>query len=305
MRRPERLDPDGREVHLWIIRLEASDDNFARSLAWLSPQELARAERFHFPRHRKAFVLGRAALRGLLASYLGTDAAEIAFTYGPQGKPALAPTLKSDARLPSQPFNDDVHQVGRSPGSPSTPTSASRSRLLPEPDQGVQRGRGRPPHGDLHSALRFNASNSGDLAAYAFTPGCEIGVDIEQHRALHEFQNIARRFFSLEEASELLDLPAAEKTEAFFHCWTRKEAYIKAMGGGLSIPLDSFRVTLRPGVAAQMVSLDGSENAAHGWTLHSFDPAPGFAGAIAYPDVPRVLRPVPLVGMDELLDYLA
>ena len=87
-------------------------------------------------------------------------------------------------------------------------------------------------------------------------------------------ENIARRFFSPEETAELLELPSAEKTEAFFHCWTRKEAYIKAMGGGLSIPLDSFRVTLRPGVPARMVSLDGSEDAAHGWTLHSFDPAP-------------------------------
>jgi 4'-phosphopantetheinyl transferase len=305
MRRPERLDPDGREVHLWIIRLEASDDNFARSLAWLSPEESARAERFHFPRHRKAFVLGRAALRGLLASYLGTNAADVGFVYGPQGKPALAPTLKNDVSLQSQQFIDEVHQVGWSPGPQSTPTSASRSRMLPEPDQGVQRGRERPPHGDLHSALRFNASNSGDLAAFAFTAGCEIGVDIEQHRALHEFQNIARRFFSPEEAAELLELPAAEKTDAFFHCWTRKEAYIKALGGGLSIPLDSFRVTLRPGVAARMVSLDGSEDAAHGWTLHSFDPAPGFAGAIVYPDVPRLLQSVPMMGMDELLDQLA
>jgi 4'-phosphopantetheinyl transferase len=252
MRRPERLDPDGREVHLWIIRLQASDDNFAQSLAWLSPEEIARADRFHFPRHRKAFVLGRAAMRGLLARYLETDAADIGFVYGPQGKPALAPTLKNNA-----------------------------------------------------SALRFNASNSGDLAAFAFTAGCEIGVDIEQHRALNEFQNIARRFFSPEEAAELLELPEGDKTDAFFHCWTRKEAYIKAMGGGLSIPLDSFRVTLRPGVSAQMVSLDGSEDAARGWTLHSFDPAPGFAGAIVYPDVPRVLRPVPTMGMDELLDYLA
>ncbi len=251
MRRPERLDPDGRDVDLWVIQLEASEDNFERSLAWLSPEESARAERFRFPRHRRAFVLGRAALRGLLASYLGLDATAVEFVYGPQGKPSLAPAREND------------------------------------------------PH-----SLRFNASNSGNLAAFAFTIGCEIGVDIEQYRALHEFQSIAHRFFSPDEAAELLELPEADKPEAFFHCWTRKEAYIKAMGGGLSIPLDSFRVTLRPGAPARMVSLEGSEDAARGWTLHDFDPAPGHAGAIAYPDTPRSLQSVPLLGMDELLDSL-
>jgi 4'-phosphopantetheinyl transferase len=252
MRRPERLNPHGRDVHLWVIQLEASQDNFERSLSWLSPEESARAERFHFPRHQRAFVLGRAALRGLLANYLAMDPAEVGFVYGPQGKPSLAPPLLCD------------------------------------------------PH-----SLRFNASNSGNLAAFAFTIGCEIGVDIEQHRALREFQNIAHRFFSPEEAAELLELPDAAKTEAFFHCWTRKEAYIKSLGGGLSIPLDSFRVTLWPGAAARMVSLEGSEDAARGWTLHDFDPAPGHAGAIAYPDTARALQSVPLLGMDELLDNLA
>ena len=191
MLRPGRLGFNSRDVHLRILRLEASEDNFARCLAWLSPEETARAERFYFPRHRRAFVLGRAALRALVAGYLGMDAAEVGFIYGPQGKPALA-TVKT-------------------------------------------------------CSLRFNASNSGDLAAYAFTTGCDIGVDVEQHRALADLENIAHRFFSPEETAELLELSAAEKTAAFFRCWTRKEAYIKALGGGLSIPLDSFRVTLRPG----------------------------------------------------------
>ncbi len=235
-----------RDVHLRIVRLEASEDNFARCLAWLSAEETARAERFYFPRHRRAFVLGRAALRALVASYLGIHPAEVGFTYGPQGKPAL----------------------------------------------------------ELKSSLRFNASNSGDLAAYAFTTGCDIGVDVEQHRALGDLEHIAHRFFSPEETAELLELSDAEKTAAFFRCWTRKEAYIKALGGGLSIPLDSFRVTLRPGVAARMVSLAGGADAARGWTLHDFDPGADYAGAIAYPDVARSLQTGSIVTLDELLDEL-
>jgi 4'-phosphopantetheinyl transferase len=244
--------PDSRAVHLWIVRLEAGENNFARSLAVLSPEETARAERFHFDRHRRAFVLGRAALRFLLASYLDMDAAVIQFVYGPQGKPALAPMLKNGP-----------------------------------------------------CSLRFNASHSGDLAAYTFTSGCEIGVDVERYRELPDLENIARRFFSPEEAAELLELSANDKASGFFNCWTRKEAYIKAMGGGLSIPLDSFRVTLVPGAAARMVSLDGSNDAARHWTLYHFTPAPHYAGAIAYPGDPRAIQTGSLMSVDGLLEALA
>ena len=212
----------------------------------MSAEETARAERFRFDRHRRAFILGRAALRMLVASYSGGDPAEIGFVYGPQGKPALA---------------------------------------------------------DESSALRFNASNSGNMAAYAFTTGCEIGVDLEQYRPVRDLEHIAWRFFSPPETAELLALPQAEKDAGFFSCWTRKEAYIKAMGGGLSIPLDSFQVTLRPG-DARMVSLGGSVDAARGWTLHDFTPAPDYAGAIAYPDIPRALHAIPSLTLDGLLEKL-
>lgn len=234
-----------RDVHLWTVRLEASERNFGRCFIWLSADERARAERFHFDRHRRRFVLGRGALRSLLGSYLGIEPVDVSFTYGPQGKPALA-----DAACP----------------------------------------------------LRFNTSNSGDLAAYAFTNGCEIGIDVEQHRAVRDLERIAGRFFSPEEAAELLELPAAEKASAFFNCWTRKEAYIKARGGGLSIPLNSFRVTLRTGVTARMVSLAGSEEEARAWTLHEFTPAQDYAGALAYSDAPRSVRMGPLISVDKVLE---
>ncbi len=249
MRHSVSLQLESREVCLWTVRLEATEANFARCLGWLSPDETARAERFHFPRHRNAYVLGRAALRALLAGYLGATPQGVRFDYGPQGKPALAP------------------------------------------DDGL-------------CSLRFNASNAGDFAAYVFTKGCEIGVDIEQHRALPDLERIARRFFAPEETAELMELSPSEQTSAFFRCWTRKEAYIKAMGGGFSIPLNSFRVTLRPGAAARMVSLGGSGEAARGWTMHSFDPASGYTGAIAYPDESRSVREGPIISVDGLLTDL-
>lgn len=244
MRQPGILDPTSKEVHLWTIRLAASEGNFSQCLSWLCPDEKSRAERFHFDRHRRAFVLGRGALRALLASYLCLKPTDVRLAYGPQGKPALA---------------------------------------------------------DSSCSLRFNTSNSGEMAAYVFTHGCEIGVDIEQYRAVRDLASIAHRFFSPEEAAELLELPEAEKIPAFFNCWTRKEAYIKALGGGLSIPLNGFRVTLRPGVAARMVSLQGSEEAARAWTFQEFALAPEYAGAIAYRDAPRSMVVRAASSLDGLL----
>ncbi len=113
--------------------------------------------------------------------------------------------------------------------------------------------KGKPALAARERPLRFNVSNSGDLAAYAFTFDCEIGVDVEHRRRLLEIESIAQRFFAPDEVAELMDLPESERPDGFFNCWTRKEAYIKAVGDGLSVPLDSFRVTLQPGVPARMV----------------------------------------------------
>jgi 4'-phosphopantetheinyl transferase len=75
-------------------------------------------------------------------------------------------------------------------------------------------------------------------------------------------------------------LTASDRHEAFFNCWTRKEAYIKALGEGLSCPLETFEVTLTPGARARLQAIDGSTEAAAGWWMHSFPPAPGFMGAV-------------------------
>lgn len=141
--------------------------------------------------------------------------------------------------------------------------------------------RGKPSL-DPSNQLQFNASHSGGMALYAFTDGLEIGVDVEELRPLPDCRDIARSFFSAGEWRQLDQLPWEEQQQAFFYCWTRKEAYLKAVGEGLALPLDSFQVTLRPGEEARMVQLGGDGQAARHWTLHHLTPAPGYAAALAY-----------------------
>ncbi len=90
--------------------------------------------------------------------------------------------------------------------------------------------------------IRFNMSHSGEIAAYAFAWGCDVGVDVEQHRKLPDQEEIAKRYFSPAEYCELMTVPEHERAAAFYACWVRKEAFLKAKGGGLSIGLDSFQV---------------------------------------------------------------
>lgn len=145
------------------------------------------------------------------------------------------------------------------------------------------------PHGKPRMAfpetpLRFNLAHSGRIAVFAFAAGCEVGVDIEEVRPVRDQEAIVRRFFSPEEGSEWLALDAAERDEGFFRCWTRKEAYIKALGGGLSIPLDSFRVSLRREVPASLIHVSGEPAAASKWSMFSLAPAEGYIGALAVPE---------------------
>jgi 4'-phosphopantetheinyl transferase len=123
--------------------------------------------------------------------------------------------------------------------------------------------------------LCFNVSHSHEMAAYAFARDRQLGIDIELIRPDFAGQEIAERYFSASEVAELTGLPAEVRAQAFFLCWTRKEAYIKALGEGLEIPLKSFAVSLTPGGPDELRSADASR-----WELHSFEPAPGYAGAL-------------------------
>jgi len=128
--------------------------------------------------------------------------------------------------------------------------------------------------------LRFNLSHSHGLALFAFALRREVGVDLEFIRPSRTEGRLAERFFSPQEVAALRALPESAQTEAFFHCWTRKEAYIKARGGGLSIGLSSFAVSLAPD---QLTNLsiachDGPEPGR--WSLRALPPGAGYVAAL-------------------------
>lgn len=126
---------------------------------------------------------------------------------------------------------------------------------------------GKPALGGEHreSSLRFNASHSGELALYGFMHDCEVGVDVELIKDDFATEEIAERFFSAGEIKALSALPVPERPAAFFETWTRKEAYIKAIGSGLSHPLDQFDVT----------------EAIPGWSILDLDVGSGYRAALA------------------------
>jgi 4'-phosphopantetheinyl transferase len=143
--------------------------------------------------------------------------------------------------------------------------------------------------------IDFNVSHSHGLAVFAFTAGCQVGVDVERIRPLQDVQSIADRYFCSEEATELMSLPPSERELGFYLCWTRKEAYVKASGDGLSAPLDSFRVTLRPCQPARFIHLANDTSASKAWSLHDLRLASDYAAALAYRDSERPIVILPIV----------
>jgi len=122
--------------------------------------------------------------------------------------------------------------------------------------------------------LKFNLSHSGDVALIAVAAAADVGVDVEYVRAQPDHAEIARHFFSPAEIKALTDLPGHLHAAAFFDCWTKKEAYLKARGEGLALSLKGFSVPLATGPAQAPVDV-------HGWSIHTLRPAPGYAGALA------------------------
>ncbi len=140
------------------------------------------------------------------------------------------------------------------------------------------------PHGKPALAcntMRFNVSHSEDIAVYAFSRGGEVGVDVEAIRRFREADDIAARTFSRRENEAYTALEPRERPLGFFNCWTRKEALVKAVGHGLSMPLDDIEVTLAPGEPAKLLRLGDRTGERIGWRLRSFRPAPGFVAALA------------------------
>jgi 4'-phosphopantetheinyl transferase len=222
---PAELELSSHDLDVWRASLDQPEELVARLSQTLNTEEQARAQRFHFERHRRRFTVGRAVLRWIVGYYLKIAADEVQFDYSSHGKPALAAVHHQDT-------------------------------------------------------FQFNLSHSQTVGLYAFTHCRKIGIDVEHDHEMKDMEGIASRFFSSREHHKLRQVPAEKRREAFFNCWTRKEAYIKAIGDGLSSPLDRFDVSLAPGDSPQLLSIDGDPQKAALWSVIAFNPVPGYAAAI-------------------------
>lgn len=213
------------EVHVWCTTLDLSMQQIGVLEQNLSPNELARANRFFLKNDRHRFTAAHGILRNILGGYLGMASNQIRFAYGDYGKPALAADLNQEN-------------------------------------------------------LNFNLSHSDGLALFAFTHGRDIGIDLERVQEDLGLEQIAARFFSERENLELRLLSSNQGIAAFFNCWARKEAYIKARGGGFSVGLDQFDVSLAPDKPAELLCTRDDPTEASRWTMREIILKPGYAGAL-------------------------
>ena len=135
-------------------------------------------------------------------------------------------------------------------------------------------------HNQNNNILEFNLSHAHGMALVGFSWNRPLGIDIEPVRPLDDAENIASRFFSAWEYEQYTAVSDQDKPQAFFNCWTRKEAYIKAIGDGLTCPLNAFDLTLTPGKPANLLKIRGSQSEAAKWQLHSLLPYDNYIGAI-------------------------
>jgi 4'-phosphopantetheinyl transferase len=132
-----------------------------------------------------------------------------------------------------------------------------------------------------HRDFRFNVSHSDGLALLGFTRNREIGVDIEKVHPQTDTRQLAERFFSLREREDLRTLSGDELHAAFFRCWTRKEAYIKAKGQGLSLPLHQFDVSIAPNETKALLATRPDAAEAARWMICDISAPSGYAAALA------------------------
>jgi 4'-phosphopantetheinyl transferase len=222
MRPDSALEPA--EIDVWTVGLDLAPEQRDALAETLSADERERAARFLFERDRQRFIAARGWLRLVLGSCCGRPPADVVFTYGPRGKPALA--------------------------------------------------------GEGAGGLRFNLAHASGRALIALARGRDVGVDLEDLQRAGNWEGVSARFFTPREAAAILERPAAARSEAFLACWTRKEAYVKARGEGLTLALDGFEVSVDPDEEQpRLRSLD--EAGPCQWSLHSLRPVPGFIAALA------------------------
>jgi 4'-phosphopantetheinyl transferase len=212
-----------RDIHVWLLHLDAPECVMRRLAESLDARERARAGAFVFGRDRGRYVAAHGLVRRVLAGYLGVSASEVAYGYEEHGKPY-------------------------------------------------------PMVSGTRAALRFSLSHSANLCLCAVATDREVGVDIEQIRADRDHAAIAGHYFSRAEQAAIRALPATLRLRAFYDCWTRKEACLKASADGLRVPLDSFDVPVTPDplpVSAR------TGTGRHSLWLSTLPAVPGFAAALA------------------------
>lgn len=198
----------------------------------------------------------------------------------PEQLAALAQTLAADehARAARFYFDRDRNTYTAVRGALRTLAARYLDRAPGQLAFGYQ-AKGKPYLVAPQADLRFNVSHSGDYALLAFTRGCEIGVDVERSRPMKDLASLARISFSEHEYATWSCLAPHEQPEAFFACWSRKEAFIKTTGEGVS-QLADFDVTLRPGEPARLLRVKGSAEGQLRWSMHELPAVPGHAAAL-------------------------
>lgn len=208
-------------VHIWEGRLDVPDRIAAAARSLLSHDELARADRFIYDRHRRRYTVAQAHLRRVLAQLTATRPEAIDFRFGRHGKPSL-------------------------PGGPS-----------------------------------FNQSHSEERIMIAVAAGGRLGVDIEEVREVKYMLGIADRNFGADEAARIRAAPGHERLNLFFRLWTRKEAFLKALGVGLTHPLRTFSVDPTPGAGQGLLRVDGLPEDPARWHVGGVSCAAGAEAALA------------------------
>ena len=214
------------EVHVWRASLALDAARLASFWQTLSPDEQAKAERFHTATDRDRYIGAHGTLRALVSRYLQVPAPDLTFNLSPFGKPSLQ----------------------------------------------LREGM---------ADLRFNISHAHQLVLLAFAPDREVGVDVEYIRRPVRDDQLAERFFAPAEVAAIRSEPAASQCEAFFRCWTRKEAYVKARGRGLSIGLASFTVSISSAASTNLVLSTEADTGDGPWSLRALVPGPDYVGAVA------------------------
>jgi 4'-phosphopantetheinyl transferase len=148
---------------------------------------------------------------------------------------------------------------------------------------------------DAHR-LHFNVTHSSEVAMVALSEGKPVGIDVEHIRPDFATTAIAERFFSIAEREQLRSMPEQVRPNAFFRCWTRKEAFIKAVGTGMAFPLDAFDVSLDEQVTSALLSIHGDHELAKNWTVCNLTAPPGFLASLA------IARPNEIVSAGAPLD---